>query len=564
MKPLRTRLVVLGMTLVLLATLPAMAEEVDLAVVHRIKDEAFRHSQVMEHLFHLADVNGPRLTASPGFDSAAQWAVQTLREWGVDKAEVEGWGTFGRGWTLNRFSGQMLRPVYAPLHGIPLAWTGGTRGPVRGLVVFAPLYPTEDDELVRWDLERLRAHLEQYAEEYRGQLKGKIVLLHRERTFDEATRPPSRRHDSESLSALGDAPEPLAVVEYEVPIMRLPADRTERRRLMASVTLEVMAEFWQRRSRARDTLNRFLRDEGVLAVLTTDKRGDGGIAFGESAASWRTDSPVPPPVIALAPEPYGRILRLVEHGETVEVEIDVDITLDDRPIKGTNVIAERRGHGENAGEIVMVGAHLDSWHGGTGATDNAAGCAVALEAMRILTALDLQTNRTVRLGLWGGEEQGLLGSRGYVRRHLADPETMKLERDHAVLSGYFNLDNGSGKIRGVYLQGNDMMRPIFASWLKPFADMDATTITIRNTGGTDHLAFDAVGVPGFQFIQDPLDYGSRTHHSDLDVVDHIQEADLMQASAIMASVIYHAAMRDEMLPRKPLPEPSRTEEPSGP
>ncbi|MFQ5719964.1 MAG: M28 family peptidase [Acidobacteriota bacterium] len=535
---------------------PRAGEEVDLSVVHRIKEEAFRHSQVMEHLYHLADVNGPRLTASPGFNSAARWAAEALKDWGLAGAKLEPWGTFGRSWSLNRYAGRMVRPVYAPLGGIPLAWTGGTDGPVRAAVIAAPLYPTESSEDVRFDLERLQAYFEKYAAEHRGELRGKIVLLHRAREMEEPTRAASRRHDTESLSGLYEAPEPLAEVAYDLPLTRLPEDRKERRRLMASLPLEVMADFWQRRSRVRGTLNAFLRDEGVVAVLTTDERGDGAIAFGESAASWQSGAVTPPPVIALPPEPYDRILRLVAHHEAVEVELDVDVSLPDEPVDGVNVVAERPGHGKHADEIVMVGAHLDSWHGGTGATDNGAGSAVALEAIRILSALDLDMDRSIRIALWSGEEQGLYGSRGYVRKHFADPVTMKLRPEHAKLSGYFNLDNGTGKIRGAYLQGNDMMRPIFAAWLQPFADMDATTISIRNTGGTDHLSFDAVGLPGFQFIQDPLDYGSRTHHSDLDVVDHIQEADLMQASAIMATVLYHAATREEMLPRKPLPEPS--------
>jgi len=211
--------------------------------------------------------------------------------------------------------------------------------------------------------------------------------------------------------------------------------------------------------------------------------------------------------------------------------------------------------GAKADEVVMVGAHLDSWHAGTGATDNASGCAVAMEAVRILKALDLKLDRTVRLALWSGEEQGIFGSRGYVRKHYGDAVTMELRPEHETFSGYFNLDNGSGKIRGVYLQENDMMRPIFSAWLAPFADLGVGTISIRNTGGTDHLSFDAVGLPGFQFIQDPLDYGSRTHHSNVDVYDHAVPADLMQASAVMASVLYNAANREERLPRKPLPRP---------
>jgi Zn-dependent M28 family amino/carboxypeptidase len=298
----------------------------------------------------------------------------------------------------------------------------------------------------------------------------------------------------------------------------------------------------------------FFRDEGVIAVFHTDERGTGGISFNEERGNWIPGSPTAPPIIALAPEPYARLSRLVEKGEEVSVELDVKTSFHTDDLNGYNVVAEIPGRSKKK-EIVMLGAHLDSWHGATGATDNAAGCAVVIEAVRILKTLDLPMARTVRLALWGGEEQGLFGSRGYVRNHFADPITMKLKKEHANLSGYFNLDNGSGKIRGVYLQGNDMMRPIFETWLAPFRDLGVNTISIRNTGGTDHLSFDAVGLPGFQFIQDPLEYSTRTHHSDLDSVDHVVDADLMQASAIIASLVYNAANRAEKLPREPLPDP---------
>jgi len=259
-------------------------------------------------------------------------------------------------------------------------------------------------------------------------------------------------------------------------------------------------------------------------------------------------------MISMAPESYDRLCRLVEKKIPVKLELEMEAAFDDTTLDGMDVVAEIPG-GAKKDEVVMLGAHLDSWHSGTGATDNAAGSAVVLEAMRILKTLALPMDRTVRLALWTGEEQGILGSRGYVRNHFADLVTMKTLPEHAKLSGYFNIDNGTGKIRGVYLQGNDVMRPIFKAWLAPFEDMGATTISIQDTGGTDHLAFDAVGLPGFQFIQDPLDYSSRTHHSTLDVYDHVQEGDLMQAAAILASFVYDAATRPEMLPRKPMPRP---------
>src|SRR5581483_10282585 len=236
----------------------------------------------------------------------------------------------------------------------------------------------------------------------------------------------------------------------------------------------------------------------------------------------------------------------------LELEIQAKF-LDDRT-DSVNVVGEIPGTRKRA-EGVMIGAHLDSWHGGTGATDNAAGSAVMIEVMRILKTLNLPMDRTVRMALWGGEEQGLLGSRAYVKEHFADRETMKLRPEHAKLAGYFNYDNGTGKIRGIYLQGNDMVRPIFEAWMQPFKDLGMTTGSIRNTGGTDHQSFDAVGLPGFQFIQDPIEYNTRTHHSNMDVYDRVQPGDLMEASAIMAAFVYHAAMRDEMLPRKPLPKP---------
>jgi Zn-dependent M28 family amino/carboxypeptidase len=264
----------------------------------------------------------------------------------------------------------------------------------------------------------------------------------------------------------------------------------------------------------------------------------------------------------LTAEHYNRICRLMEHKIPVKLEFEIQAQFVDDRTDSVNVIGEIEG-GRKRNEIVMVGAHLDSWQGGTGATDNAAGSAVMMEVMRILKALNLKMDRTVRLALWSGEEEGLLGSKAYVKEHFGDPETMKLGSEHARLSGYFNVDNGTGKLRGVYIQGNEMMRPVFESWFAPFRDLGAGTISIRNTSGTDHLSFDAVGLPGFQFIQDPIEYNSRTHHSNMDVYDRLQAGDLMQASAIVASFVYNTATREEMLPRKPLPKPQPPRRPEG-
>ena len=303
----------------------------------------------------------------------------------------------------------------------------------------------------------------------------------------------------------------------------------------------------------RNKLTQLLKDEGVLVVVQTGFRGDDGTIFTSSAGSRELKDPVPLPTIALVGEHYNRLARLIEKKIPVRMEVDIKARFED-PSDGVNVIANLPG-GRKKDELVMIGAHLDTWHAGTGATDNVAGSAVMLEVMRILKTLDLKMDRTVRLGLWDAEEQGLVGSRMYVTEHFADRETMAPGAEYNKLSCYFNYDNGSGRIRGMYLQNNDMVRPIVEAWLEPFKDLGATTVTIRNTSGTDHLSFDAVGLPGFQFIQDPLDYGSRTHHTNMDTYDRLQRGDLMQSSAVIASFVYHAATRPELLPRKPQPKP---------
>jgi len=534
---------------------PGTEEKVDLEVIHRIKQEAFAGSKVMDHMFYLTDVNGPRLTNSPGQRAASEWAVGRLKDWGIGNARLEPWGTFGRGWQLERFSMHMIEPTYTPLRGIPLAWTSGTDGVARGEVVLAPLFTQE--ELKRGDQRdptKLAARIAQYAKEHAGTLAGKIVLMTPPRELSEPTEAASERYDAGRLADIAKAPVPFAAPPIEWPIVSLPEDPNRRHELMASLPLEVMADYWMRQTRLWGRLDAFYHDEGVMAALSGDNRGDGGIMFAEEGSSWEKDAPTPPPVVSLPPEPYDRLCRLAERGRPVVVELEDRVKFFDGDPEATNVIAEIPG-GSRKDEVVMIGAHLDSWHAGTGATDNAAGSAVALEVMRILKTLALPMDRTVRLALWTGEEQGLFGSRAYVKKHFADPVTMELKPEHAKLAAYFNLDNGTGKIRGVYLQGNDMVRPIFSRWLAPFADLGADTLTIDDTGGTDHLSFDAVGLPGFQFIQDPLDYGTRTHHSNLDVYDHIQPGDLMQAAAIMASFVFDAATRPEMLPRKPLPKP---------
>ncbi|HWE29290.1 MAG TPA: M28 family peptidase [Polyangia bacterium] len=553
MKSLRAITVAAILGLAASTALAAGGESIDLNVVHRIKAEAFDNGQVMDHLFWLTDANGPRLTNSPGFRAAAEWAQKTLKSWGASNTHLEKWGAFGRGWSLSRFSLSLVQPVYAPLHGAPKAWSGGTKGKVAAELVYAPLFTKSDDD-VRYSIPKRAAHIKRYMDEHKGKLRGKIVLVTEPREFEPSKDPTVQRYDDPKLTSLVAAPEVSPPKKYDWPLMEMPSDRKKRMAMFMTLPTEVAWDFFARLERTTDVLFDFLRAEGAVAVLSTDDRGEGGVVFAENDADWQLKAPITIPSIALAPEHYNRLVRLVERKVPTQVEVDVETKFNDDQPDGYNVIAEIPGH-KKRDEVVMLGAHLDSWHAGTGATDNGAGSSVVLEAFRILRALKLPMDRTVRLALWSGEEQGLFGSRGYVLSHFGDPVTMALKPEHQKLAGYFNLDNGSGKIRGIYLQGNDMVRPIFESWLAPFKDEGATTITIRNTGGTDHQSFDAVGLPGFQFIQDPLDYGSRTHHSELDVYDHANPSDLMQASAIVASFVYAAAMRPEMLPRKPLPKP---------
>jgi hypothetical protein len=528
------------------------ADTVNLEVVHRIKAEAFNNSQVMDHLFYLTDVNGPRLTGSLGFQTAADWAVKRLQQFGAENARLESWGPFKRGWSFSKFEIHMNKPVYAPLHAAPMAWSQGTDGPVRAGIVAAP-FLREDETVSELDIATLNERVKEFRERWEGKLRGKIVLLDNSRNFEQATEAASQRLDEKSLGTLSDQPELFPARKPNWIPDRLPRDPKKRREFFHGLPLEISADYRQRTEAAFDKINSFLHDEGVAAVLRTDKRGAGNTLFAEGAGLYSTSGESAPPSIKLSPEHYNRLLRLAEKGIPVEIEFSLTAHFTDNP-PVANVLAEIPG-GQKRDEVVMLGGHLDSWHSGTGATDNGAGCAVVLEAFRILKVLDLKMDRTIRLALWSGEEQGLHGSRAYVRDHFADPYKMELKPEHAKLCGYFNIDNGSGKIRGVYLQDNDMMRPIFEAWLAPFKDLGATTITIRDTHGTDHLSFDAVGLPGFQFIQDPLDYGTRTHHSEMDVYDHAEPGDLMQASAIMASIVYNAATREALLPRKPLPKP---------
>ena len=489
-------------------------EPVDLDAIYAIKAEGFERSQVMELISWLTDVHGPRLTGSPTLQSAADYTVEQFAEWGLDNIAQEVWGEFGRGWTNDRFYAHAIAPQAYPLIGYPKAWTPGTDGVVTGPAVLAIIANDAD------------------IEEHRGTLAGKFVLTAEVPDVQAMFEAPGRRYTDEQLAALAAPPDPAG-----------------RRR---------------RRGGGRDRSfparrMAFFVEEGVAALIQPGPqpgtgRGDTGSVWVGSGGSRNPDAPPAAPQVVLLTEHYGRIARTLEKDIPVILELNVQNTFHDDTLDAFNIIAELPGT-DRADEVVMLGAHFDSWHAGTGATDNAAGSAVMMEAMRILKATGLPLRRTVRIALWTGEEQGLLGSRAYVTTHFGDRRTMALEPAHARLSGYFNVDNGTGLLRGVYLQGNEAIAPIFDAWMAPFANLGMTTLSIRNTGGTDHQAFDAVGLPGFQFIQDPVEYSSRTHHTNLDVYERVQASDMMKNAVIVASFVYHAANRDELLPRKPLPRP---------
>jgi len=536
-----------------LAGMPGSAEEVDLDVVHRIKDQAFNHSKVMDYMHVLADENGPRVSGSPGYRQAAEKAVAKFKEAGIGKANLEPWGVFGRGWSWSRIAVQMKSPRVTTLTAFPADWSAATDGAVSGEVIFAPLWEPGTKPVVS-DFEKTAWQIEAYKEKYRGKISGKIVMIDAPVLFKLPEEPYPYRLDDELTAEVNQANEPGVKPPLEWPLIKSPLDDDERARVFDGIPLEVSADRWMLSLILRNRLAEFWVEEGVAAILKTTWAKPSAVIMQSDFGSYRDGDPIPPATAVLMPEHYNRIHRLLERDVVVELEVDVDAEFYGPGIEGINVIAEIPGSGRR-NEVVMLGAHLDSWHGATGATDNAAGSAVVMEVMRILKALDLEMTRDVRAALWDGEEQGLFGSRAYVVNHFAEPVSMKLRHDHSKLSVYFNLDNGGGKIRGVYLQENDMARPILSAWLAPFSDMGVSAVTIINTSGTDHLSFDAVGLPGFNFVQDPLDYSLNTHHSNVDDVGHIVPGDLMQAAAVMATAVYHAATREKMMPRKPLPVP---------
>lgn len=480
----------------------------------KIKQEGLKNSRVMNIAFHLTDESGPRLTNSPGFLRAANWAKDELTRMGLVNATLEPWGDFGKGWEQTRCYVAMTAPYYVPMIAIPRAWTGSTPG----------------KKMINSDVILIKAKdsAELY-QKYAGTLKGKIVMLYSRDTLKPSFEPDGVRFSHEALDKMANA-----------------KPDTTRRVLTGRRPQGLAARLWEN----------FCKNEKPALVLSMNSLGNDGTLFVQNGSSPSKDSSRYFAWVMLSSDDYLRVQRLVEAGQKVEMEADVKTKFYDNDIKGYNVIAEIPGTDPVLkNEIVMLGGHLDSWQGATGATDNAAGCAVMMEAVRIIKALGLQPKRTIRIALWSGEEQGLLGSRAYVRNHFADPADMVLKPEHGNVSAYYNLDNGTGRIRGIYLQGNAAAGAIFAKWLEPFYELDAKTITINNTGGTDHLAFDGVGIPGFQFIQDEIEYDTRTHHTNMDTYDHLVPEDLKQAATIVASFVYNTAQRDEKIPRKELPKP---------
>src|SRR3984885_6210233 len=516
-------------------------EDIDYAMYDRIREDALHHSHVMEFASALADGIGPRLTGSPNLHRANEWTRDQLTAMGCVNAHLEDWGEFGMGWQQLNTWVRMSAPDAAVFIAQAAPWSPSTNGPVTGSAVSVDAKTPEDFD------------------KYKGKVTGKIVLMGEMREVKPVDKPLFEREDDKDLAKIVEYPvNPNP--EYE----QYSQDRAKRRAL-------------------QEKMLQFLDAEHPLAVVLPSRDGrnnggSGGTIFDDGSFgpfTFKRDHALEFPVVVMAIENYGRVYRLLKANVPVSIEMNVDTKFTGDHEHGFDTVAEIAGTDPKLkDEVVMVGGHLDSWASGTGATDNGAGTVVAMEVMRILNALQVKPRRTIRIALWTGEEQGLYGSVGYVKQHfgfaplsttpdqLKLPEFMRktvgplqLKPEQQKLSGYFNVDNGTGKILGVYLQENDAEAPIFRQWIEPLKDLGVTAISVRNTGGTDQESFDAVGIPGFQFIQDPMDYGSRTHHSNMDTYERLQAGDLKQAATVEAIFVYNTAMRDQMLPRKPLPHP---------
>ncbi len=504
-------------------TAPMRSED---AAVAKIKDEGMNRSQAMNTMRYLTDVIGARLTNSPAQKRANQWTKEQLEKWGLKNAMVDPWGEFGRGWELKKFSAAVVAPEYMAIRAYPKAWSPGTNGAITGNVVFV-------DAKSEADLEK-----------YKGKLKGAIILTQDQRNVNPGFKPSATRHDGNNLTEMENEKPAVPQAQQQPSAEQLAAFRFQTKK----------AQFYYEEGAAMLVESGFGTDAGTIRVM--------GASLPPGSANnlrvYSKDAPAPIPQIVMEVEQYNRLIRLVKQNVPLKMQIELAVQFQDTDLQGYNTIAEIPGS-DLADEVVMIGAHLDSWHAGTGATDNGAGTTVVMEAMRILQASGLKPRRTIRVGLWTGEEQGLLGARGYLAKNFAEIERVEGKVNitkkpaYDKFAAYYNLDNGTGQIRGIYSQGNENARTIFRNWLMPFKEYEATTTTIADTGGTDHLAFDAVGLPGFQFIQDPIEYFPRTWHTTQDVVDRVLEEDLKRSAVIMATFAYNSAMSDAKLPRKSEP-----------
>ena len=526
---------------------PAAGESVDLNMYNAIREEGLQHSHVMDYAGGLIDGIGPRLTGSPNMAKANAWTRDQLTRMGCVHAHLEDWGEFGMGWQQLNTWVRMVEPDTAVFVGQATPWSPSTNGPLKAQAVSVVINDAGD------------------LAKYKGKLAGKIVLLGAMRAVPAADKPFFTRYSEQELQDL----QALPVAANSDDKARI--DSYVKRRKLAGMILTFLVEE---------------KVAGVIAPSRDGKYGGGtGIIFDDNGAAffptpYKKENAIPFPMVVTQIESYGRVFRLLENHVPVSLEMNVETKFTGDHEHGFDTIAEIAGTDATLkDEVVMVGGHLDSWIAGTGATDNGAGSVVAMEVMRILNTLKVRPRRTIRIALWSGEEEGLFGSEGYVGQHFGSyprstaPDQMELmafqrkaagplvlKPEQKLVSAYFNVDNGTGRIRGIYTQGNAAVDSIFAQWMAPLRDLGVTTISNQNTGGTDHLSFDEVGIPGFQFIQDPMDYETRTHHSDMDTYEHLQAADLKQIATVEAIFVYNAAMRDEMIPRKPLPHPELLEQ----
>ncbi len=489
-------------------------EKADPIAVDQIIAEGMNNSKVMQHAFYLTDVSGPRLTNSPGYQRASEWAVKELKKWGISNARLESWGEFGKSWQLDKSYIAMTAPYYRPLIAYPKTWTKGTNGLQSADLMVISLVDSNK--------------LEQLA----PQMKGKIVMMGRDDVYKHTFKADALRYTEEDLAKMA---------AFEIKPVDTAAQRRQREGFSRRMSTFTIA------SKVRLLAEKF----GAIALLTMSQGHDGTLFVqGPSArGAQNKDSADAFTEIVVSMEDYMSFTRLANAGIPVKLDVDIKTTISKQVLDAFNVIAEIPGTDPKLkDEVVMLGAHLDSWQSATGATDNAAGSAAMMEVMRIIKQLGLKPKRTIRLALWSGEEQGLYGSNGYVKKTFG--ETNALTPAHDKFQCYFNIDNGTGKVRGIYAQGNAAASKIFGEWLTPFKAMGASTVTLENTGGTDHLSFDRIGLPGFQFIQDPIEYDTRTHHTNMDSYDHLIGDDLKQISTIVASFVYNAAMMDGKFPRK--------------